>query len=50
MLPGGMYFLEIGFDQGPAALALGESFNEYDNVRVLRDYGGNNRVLTGRRK
>lgn len=50
LLPEGMFFLEIAFDQGPAALALGESFSDYTNVRLLRDYGGNNRVLAGRRK
>jgi release factor glutamine methyltransferase len=50
LLPGGMFFIEIAFDQGPTAQALGESFGDYENVRVLRDFGGNNRVLAGCRK
>ena len=37
-------FLEIGFVQGPAALKLAESFGQYEDLCVLRDYGGNPRV------
>jgi len=50
LLPGGRFFLEIAFDQGPAAEALAESFSEYANIRLLRDYAGHNRVVAGQRK
>lgn len=47
---GGRIYLEIAFDQGAAALKLMESADDFIEPRVLRDYGGNDRVLTAIRK
>jgi release factor glutamine methyltransferase len=48
---GGRVYLEIQFDQGPAARALLDEHGEnFDDVRVLKDYGGKDRVITARRK
>jgi release factor glutamine methyltransferase len=44
--PGGHLFLEIAFDQGDAAEALANERPGLGTIRVLRDYGGNPRVLT----
>ncbi len=49
LLPGGGLYLEIGYDQGAAVRALLEQ-NGFSGVTVLKDYGGNDRVVTGRRK
>ena len=43
--PGGLVFLEIAFDQGDAAKEMAEAFPAFENVRVLRDLGRNDRVL-----
>lgn len=45
--PGGQIFLEIGADQGPAALRL-FSLPEYENVVVLPDWSGRPRVVQAR--
>jgi len=42
--------LEIAFDQGPAALAITEGCDMFEDVRILKDYHGKDRVLTARRK
>jgi release factor glutamine methyltransferase len=44
--PGGQLFLEIAFDQGPAAESLAAAYPGLGKVRLLKDYGGNQRVLT----
>lgn len=51
LLPGGRIFLEIQFDQGPAMEELASSHGEhFDDVRVLKDFSGHERVLTATRK
>lgn len=42
--PDGMILFEIGYDQAAAVLALGAEYGFTDG-RVLRDFGGNNRVV-----
>jgi release factor glutamine methyltransferase len=50
LMPGARVFLEIAFDQGPAALAMAAEHDAFEDVRILRDHAGHDRVLTGRRK
>ena len=50
MVPGGRIYLEIQFDQMDAVKSIVESREELEEVRVLKDYGGNPRVVTGRKK
>ena len=47
---GGRIYLEIAFDQGPLALQAARSYDAYDDFRILKDYGGRDRVLTARRR
>ena len=48
---GGRIFLEIGFDQGPAALeaAGAGGVAGWSEVRILKDSAGHDRVLAGRK-
>ncbi len=48
--PAGRVFLEIAFDQGPAARELAAAFPAYADVRILKDYTGHDRVLALQRK
>lgn len=41
--------LEIAYNQGPAALALAAEFSAYHGARLLKDFGGHDRVLLLRR-
>jgi release factor glutamine methyltransferase len=50
LMPGGRFFLEIAFDQGETALAMAAEHAAFEEVRILRDHAGNDRVLTGKRK
>jgi release factor glutamine methyltransferase len=50
LVPGGRVYLEIAFDQGPPAKDVAARYPDFDDVRVLKDSGGNDRVLTARRK
>ncbi len=43
--PGGSVFLEIAFDQGPAAREMAAGRSEFEEARILKDYGGRDRVL-----
>ena len=43
--PSGLVFLEIAFDQGDAAKEMAVAFPAFEDVRVLRDLGRNDRVL-----
>lgn len=44
-------FLEIAFDQGQSARQLAEQFDaDFDQIKILRDYGGRDRVLSLRRR
>lgn len=47
--PGGLFAVEIGFDQGPAVAAL-FSTKQLDGVKVVRDLGDRDRVVTGFKK
>ena len=45
----GRIFLEIAFDQGPSALEMIHSqADAFDEVRIIRDHGGRDRVLAAR--
>ena len=46
LLRGGMLFLEIGYDQGEAVSEMMREAGYYD-VTVIKDYGGNDRVVRG---
>ncbi len=46
---GGSLILEIGYDQGEAVSSLMKQAG-YEQVRVIRDLGGNNRVVCGRKE
>ncbi|MDQ3439645.1 MAG: peptide chain release factor N(5)-glutamine methyltransferase [Planctomycetota bacterium] len=50
LVPGGRIYLEIGFDQGPASREAASHSADFDDIRVLKDYAGHDRVLTARRK
>jgi release factor glutamine methyltransferase len=50
LMPGARIFLEIAYDQGPAALEAAAGYHSFEEVRILRDHAGNDRVLTARRK
>jgi release factor glutamine methyltransferase len=50
LLPGGRVYLEIAFDQGDLAREVGEGYDAFDEVRILKDFGGRDRVLTLRRR
>jgi release factor glutamine methyltransferase len=50
LLSGGRVFLEIAFDQGELAREKGDSYGNFDDVRILKDFGGRDRVLTLRRR
>jgi release factor glutamine methyltransferase len=45
LVAGGRVFLEIAFDQGELALAAAAEHAAFEDVRILKDYGGNDRVL-----
>ncbi|HZL33965.1 MAG TPA: peptide chain release factor N(5)-glutamine methyltransferase [Tepidisphaeraceae bacterium] len=50
LMPGGRVFLEIAFDQGEAAALLAGGQPELEEVLLLKDAGGRERVLMARRK
>jgi release factor glutamine methyltransferase len=50
LVAGGRVYLEIGFDQGPASKEAAGHYEWLEDVRVLKDYAGHDRVLTARRK
>lgn len=50
LLPGGRVYLEIAFDQGPQAEELGRRSEAFDDVRILKDFGGRDRVLTATKR
>ena len=45
LLPGGRVFLEIAFDQGPAAREMALDYDAFVEPRILKDFGGRDRVL-----
>ena len=50
LLPGGRIYLEIAFDQGALAEQVGKEYEALEDVRILKDYGGRDRVLTARKR
>jgi len=50
LLPAGRIYLEIAFDQGELAEQVAREYDAFDDVRILKDYGGRDRVLTARRR
>ena len=46
LVTGGYLFLEIGYDQAEAVMALMREAGYYD-VRSIKDYGGNDRSVCG---
>jgi release factor glutamine methyltransferase len=46
----GRIFLEIAFDQAEIARRLASEYADFHEVMILKDYGGNDRVLTATRK
>ncbi len=49
LLPGGHVYLEIAFDQGDLARDVAAGYPAFSDVRILKDFGGRDRVLTARR-
>lgn len=50
LLAGGRVYLEIAFDQGPQAGELGKTFGAFEDVKILKDFAGRDRVLTAKRR
>ena len=50
LVPGGRVYLEIAFDQGELAMQVAAEHPRFEDVRLLKDYGGRDRVLTARKK
>jgi release factor glutamine methyltransferase len=49
LVPGGRMYLEIQFDQREAGMEIFARHPQFEDVRALKDYGGNVRVVTARR-
>lgn len=47
---GGYLLVEIGFDQGEAVQELFRKAGAYSEVQVVKDYGGRDRVVIGKKK
>ena len=47
---GGRIYLEIQFDQGALVKELMMAREELEDVRMIKDYGGNERLVTARKK
>ena len=50
LLPGGRIYLEIAYDQGELARGVAGGYEAFEEVKILKDYGGRDRVLAARRK
>ena len=51
LVGGGRIFLEIAFDQGPAALAIARGHDDaFHEMRIIKDNAGRDRVLAARKK
>jgi release factor glutamine methyltransferase len=50
LVPGGRIYIELAFNQAEAAKELASHHTDLENVMVLRDLAGNDRVLTAIRK
>jgi release factor glutamine methyltransferase len=45
LTPGGRVFLEIAFDQGSTAREMAAEYPAFTDARILKDFGGRDRVL-----
>ncbi len=50
LVAGGRMYLEIAFDQGELAMRTACERNAYEDAKILKDYGGRDRVLTVRKR
>jgi release factor glutamine methyltransferase len=50
LAPGGRIYLEHEVDQGPLARRIGEASDAFEEVRIIKDGGGRDRVLAARRR
>ncbi|HEV8292003.1 MAG TPA: peptide chain release factor N(5)-glutamine methyltransferase [Tepidisphaeraceae bacterium] len=50
LVSGGRVFLEIAFDQGGRAMDMMSRLPAFEEARVLKDYGGRDRVLTAKKE
>ena len=50
LVPGGRVYLEIAFDQGELAKQVVAGYRDFEDVRILKDIEGRDRVVTARRK
>lgn len=50
LTPGGRIYLEHEADQGQLARRIGETSEAFEEVRILKDSGGRDRVLAARRR
>jgi release factor glutamine methyltransferase len=49
LAPGGRIYLEIAFDQADLAQQVASEYPPFDEIQILKDFGGRDRVLTARR-
>ncbi|HXE54857.1 MAG TPA: peptide chain release factor N(5)-glutamine methyltransferase [Tepidisphaeraceae bacterium] len=49
LVTGGRIYLEIAFDQGELARQVAGEYEAFEEVRILKDFGGRDRVLTAKR-
>src|SRR4051812_813636 len=50
LAPGGRIYLEHEADQGPLARRIGEASDVFEEVRIIKDIAGRDRVFAARRK
>ena len=50
LVAGARVYIEIAFDQGPAALEVAGGFPAFEDAKILRDFGGRDRVLSVRKR
>ena len=50
LVAGGRVFLEIAFDQGGRAMEMMSRMAGFEEARILKDYGGRDRVVTAKKK
>ena len=50
LIAGGRIYLEIAFDQGDPARQILSDNPAFEEVKVLKDYGGKDRVVTGKKR
>ena len=50
LVAGGRVYLEIAYDQGPLAKEMAAGYPDFEQLGILKDYAGNDRVLAARKK